>query len=212
VTGGEILHPMIDPDGQAISRATAQYPRPDITPAEFEAFVTELLGAAMSQVGGLSVTLHEKISGVDGTYDFDATVRFELGGLAFLVLVEAKRHTNPIKRELVQVLHQKVQSVGAHKGAMISTAPYQSGALEFAKTHGIALVTVTEGRFTFETRAIGQAPVMSRQEALDRYGTPVFVGHAYSPGSEPGATAVTLVSTEYPEDIAASILGVPPRG
>lgn len=30
---------------------------------------------------------------------------------------------------------------------MIATAPYQRGALEYAKAHGIALATITEGRF-----------------------------------------------------------------
>jgi hypothetical protein len=41
----------------------------------------------------------------------------------FLMLVEAKRHKNPIKRELVQVLHSKLRSVGAHKAAMIAPRP-----------------------------------------------------------------------------------------
>src|SRR5215218_5571353 len=178
---------MSEPDGTTVSRATAHYPLADITPEEFEAFVTELLNAAGSAVDNLTVTLHETVIGVDGTYDFDATVHFELAGMAFLVLVEAKRHKHPIKRELVQILYQKVQSVGAHKGAIISTAPYQSGAVEFAKVHGIALATVTEGRFTFETRAASQAPIMSRKEALERYGLPTFVGHSYGPGTEPGS-------------------------
>jgi hypothetical protein len=200
---------MSEPDDTTVSRATAHYPPADITPEEFEAFVTELLNAAGPAADKLTITLHETVTGVDGTYDFDATVRFELAGMAFLVLVEAKRHKHSIKRELVQILYQKVQSVGAHKGAMISTAPYQSGAVEFAKVHGIALATVTEGRYTFETKANGQAPTMSRKEALERYGLPTFVGHSYGPGAEPGSTAVVLLSPEYPEYIAEQILGIP---
>lgn len=78
--------------------------------------------------------------------------------MAFLVLVEAKRHANPIKRELVQVLHDKRQSVGAQKAAMIATAPYQRGALDYAKTHGITLATVTEGRFIYATRSAYPTP------------------------------------------------------
>jgi hypothetical protein len=201
---------MSEPDDTTVSRATAHYRPADITPEEFEVFVTELLNAAEPAVDGLTVALHESVNGIDGSYDFDATVRFELAGMAFLVLVEAKRHRHPIKRELVQVLHQKVQSVGAHKGAMISTAPYQSGAVEFAKVHGIALATVTEGRFTFETKAAGHAPVMSRQEAFERFRLPTFVGHSYRPGSQPGSTTVTLLSPEYPEYIAEHILGISP--
>jgi hypothetical protein len=149
-----------------VASETARYPPPDITPREFESFVAELLEAVDPLVEGLQVTFHDRIQGVDGLYDFDATVRFGLGGMCFLVVVEAKRHKNPIKRELVQVLHDKRRSVGAHKAAKFATAPYQRGALEYAKTHGIALVTVTEGRFTFETKAVDKPPTMSRQEAV----------------------------------------------
>ncbi len=136
---------MNDPD-DAVARATAHYPPADLTPGEFEAYVTTLFDAL--ELGGavdnLRVQTHEVVRGADGAYDFDATVRYELGGMDFLIVVEAKRHKNPIKRELVQVLHQKLQSVGAHKAVMVSTAPFQQGALDFALVHGIALVTVTE--------------------------------------------------------------------
>ncbi|HEV2891137.1 MAG TPA: restriction endonuclease [Frankiaceae bacterium] len=199
-------------DDESVSRATAHYSPAEISPAEFERFVVELLDAASPNVDGLTVTLHERITGVDGTYDFDATVRFELAGVAFLVLVEAKRHANPIKQELIQVLHQKVQSVGAHKGVMIATAPYQNGALDYAKVHGIALATVTEGRFTYETKALGGNPVMSRQEARDQFGLPTFVAHVYGQGDQPGSTRVTLLSPEYPECVVEEVLGVAVAG
>ncbi len=58
----------------------------------------------------------------------------------FLVLV--KLHRNPIMREVVQVLRDKVQSVSAHKGVLVSSAPFQRGAIEYADAHGIALVHV----------------------------------------------------------------------
>jgi hypothetical protein len=95
---------------------------------KFEEVVAgELLGAAGSEVDDLTVTVHEKIIGADGAYDFDVTVRYRFAGMAFLVVVEAKMHRNPIKRELVQVLHQKIRSVGAHKGVMVATSPYAGG-------------------------------------------------------------------------------------
>lgn len=199
---------MSDQSDEVVARPTAQYPPADITATEFEKFVVELLGATSPLLDNFKVTMHEVVSGVDGKYDFDATIRYELAGMAFLVLVECKRHKNPIKRELVQVLHQKVQSVGAHKGAMFSTAPYQSGALEFAKTHGIALATVTEGRFTFETRSASPPPALSREKAFKNLGLPTFIGHSYSRGDDPNWLRVTALSTECPEDVAEQILGV----
>lgn len=194
-------------DPQDVAFETAYYRQADITAAEFEHFVVELLECVSPSVDALEVKLHDKIQGADGLYDFDATVRFGLGGMRFLVLVEAKRHKNPIKRELVQVLHDKLRSVGANKAAMIATAPYQSGALEYAKRHGIALATVTEGRFAFETKSIDDPPEISRRQATDRFGIPTFVAHAYRQGEAPSSTLVTLLSTQHPHYVAEALLG-----
>jgi hypothetical protein len=187
-------------DPTAPAAITTRYPTPDITPREFEEFVTDVLAAAASRLDAYTVTLQDRVEASDGTYVFDATVRYEQAGFAFLVLVEAKRHKNPIKREVVQTLHQKMQSVGGQKAILVSTSPFQRGALEFAKQHRIALVTVTEGRFTIETKSADAPPVPTR-EAAARLGVPTFVGHAYAAGDTPGSTVVTIVSPEHPEYI-----------
>jgi hypothetical protein len=187
-------------DPTAPAAVTARYPMPDITPREFEEFVADVLAAAAPQLEAYTVTLQDQVEAPDGTYTFDATVRYELAGFAYLVLIEAKRHKNPIKREAVQTLHQKMQSVGGQKAILVSTSPFQSGALEFAKQHGIALVTVTEGRFTIETRSADAPPVPTR-EAAARLGVPTFVGHAYAAGDTPGSTVVIIVSPQHPEHI-----------
>lgn len=192
-----------------VARPTAFYPAAVLSPHEFEAFVADLLDAITPRPEGYQVTVQDRVKGIDGSYTFDATVRYRVAGLDFLVIVEAKRYKNPIKRELVQVLLQKVQSVGGHKGVLISTSPFQRGALEFALQHGIALVTVTEGRFLYETRSRGAKPALSRAQA-DSMGLQPFAGHVYSPGTEPGSTAVTLVATNYPDHVAELLLGIPP--
>jgi hypothetical protein len=149
------------------------------------------------------------VQGTDGVYDFDATVRYTLASMDFLVVVEAKRHAHPIKRSDVQTLHSKIQSVGAHKGVLVSTAPFQKGALAFALVHGIALVKVTEGSFTFETRSSGPAPTLSRDNAPRYFEAPRFVGHCYSQGDEPNSIVCTVV-TGQPEYAARLLLGLQP--
>lgn len=129
------------PDGGETDETTANSLFSGVTPIEFEEHVGRLLRLGWRQIPGAVVRLHDQVVAADGTYDLDATVRYQLGGMNFVIVVEAKRHRNPIKRELVQVLFQKVQSIGAHKGLMISTAPYQKGAIKYAKAHGIALAT-----------------------------------------------------------------------
>ncbi len=200
-----------DADDEVIARPTAHYPAANISPEEFEAFVVELLRSAGSQVEGWTVQMREVVKAADGEYEIDATGRFQVAGMNFLVLVEAKRHANPIKRDLVQVLYQKMLSTGAQKAVMFSTSPFQSGALKFAMSHGIALATVTEGRFTFGTRSFSAPPAMSREAAWEWFGLPTYVAHAYTPGLERGAIAVTLLSADHPEYLATQLLGVPVR-
>jgi hypothetical protein len=183
-------------------------PAADMSPEEFEQFVAEVLRSGSPGLEGFTVEPHEVLRSADGEYDFDATVRFSFLGMDYLTLVEAKRHSNPIKRELVQVLHQKMQSVGAQKVVMISTAPFQRGAIEFAKAHGTALVMVSEGRFTFETRSAAPKPVMSREEAREKYGLPTFVAVCFGPGDKPGWTSITTVDPDDSERIQEAIFGL----
>ncbi|MFD3747998.1 restriction endonuclease [Nocardia sp. NPDC058633] len=174
-----------------------------ITPAEFEAFVADLFEAAMGDpIEDLRVAVQESIQGVDGQYKIDATVRFRLGGMDFLVLVEAKKHTGSIERQVVQVLKDKMHSVGAQKGVVIATAPFQSGAIDYAEMHGIALVTVSEGRFTFESRGAGTDSELTREEARV-LGSPDFVGHVHRANGER-----VLVSSEIPDYIPELLLGI----
>ena len=122
------------------------YPAAEISPAEFEGMVGQILNLAWQGTSQYTVTVHDKITAADGAYDLDATVRSQQGGMEFVTVVEAKRHRHPIRRDLVQVLLQKVRSIGAHKGLMIATTTYQKGAIEYARAHGVALATVTLDR------------------------------------------------------------------
>jgi hypothetical protein len=194
-----------------VSEWLQRYPPADLTPGEFENWVAEVFASVGPELNDLRVEVHERVTGIDGSYDFDATARYRWAGLDFLVLIEAKLHANPIKRELVQALHSKIQSVGAHKGVMFSTARFQRGAMEFAKVHGIALVSVTEGRLTFATRSRTPPPVLSREQAFELFGSPTFVGFCYGPGDTPDSTSVTIISTEHPDYIRRLLLAVPAR-
>ncbi|WP_229635467.1 restriction endonuclease [Pseudomonas syringae] len=74
-------------------------------------------------------------------------------GAELMVLIECKKYRNAVERELVQVLHDKVRSLGAHKGMLFTTSGFQSGAIKYAKAHGIALVSIVDGAATYQTRS-----------------------------------------------------------
>jgi restriction system protein len=117
--------------------------------------VVDFLSDLGRPLESFTVRHQQPVVSPDGTYDIDAVAVFEALGAKFLVLVECKHHKNPIKRELVQVLADKVSSTRAQKGMLFSTAPFQRGALEFAAARGIALVHFTEGGPIFETKSLG---------------------------------------------------------
>lgn len=134
----EVIQPESVPSGMAEATPTS------LSPADFERFAASLFSQAARTVENLRVTVQERVKGSDGAYVIDATVRYRFADMDFLVLVEAKLHHHPIKRDVVQVLHGKVDSLGAHKGVLVATAPFQAGAMEYARVHGIALVHVTD--------------------------------------------------------------------
>jgi hypothetical protein len=196
----------VSEENEALASVVARYEPAEMSPFEFEGFVAGLLGCIAPVVDNLRVTAHERIHGVDGSYDFDATMRYRPSGMDFLVAVEAKHHRNPIKREFVQVLHSKAMSVGAQKAVLIATAPFQSGAIELAKIHGVALVLITEGRFTYETRSATPTPVISREDAWRHFRIPVFVGVHIGAGDSVGPTRFSVIEPGDPERVAEALL------
>jgi hypothetical protein len=68
----------------------------------------------------------------------------------------------------------------------------------FAQPHGIALLTVTEGRYIFETKSADVQPALTRQQAWDHFGLPTYAAHLHTPGENPGTTRVQLVTLAEP--------------
>lgn len=122
-----------------------------VTPEDFERIVVEYL-RSLDDLKDFDVRHRAVMEGPDGEFEIDAVATFEALGAEFVVLVECKHHRNPIKRELVQVLRDKVRSVNAHKGMLCATAPFQKGAIEYALSQSLALVHFVEGGPIYESR------------------------------------------------------------
>ena len=129
-------------------------PNLEITAAEFERLVRDWILKQGGELTSLEVKHDVKVEAYDSTYQIDVLAQFQaFAGAEFIVLIECKKYRNAVERELVQVLHDKVRSVGAHKGMLFTTTGFQSGAIKYAKAHGIALVSIIEGAATYETRS-----------------------------------------------------------
>jgi restriction system protein len=169
-----------------------------LTPDEFEALVTDHLKRLIrtAKLKNSAVNEKELLKGPDGEYEIDVVVRFEALDAEFVVLVECKRHKNPVKRELVQVLYDKRRPLGAHKCMMFSTSGYQSGAIEYASKNGVALIQVTSGSMTTLTRS---------ETGLVPAGTPDFAAWRVLPSDNGHLESLTLLDEDNP-DVLSDVL------
>lgn len=115
-----------------------------ITPTEFEKYCKNiLLGyAEKEKLPNFTITHDTKHRTHDGTYQIDLYATFTAMSVEFKVLCECKQYKNRVNREKVVILADKVKSLGAHKGILLSTSGFQYGAVQYAKEHGIALIQI----------------------------------------------------------------------
>ncbi len=121
---------------------------------DFEVFCLSILKEYSSDLPNSNFEHNVIIKSSDGEYQIDGQISFELMGAKYLTLVECKRYKRFVSREKVQVLYDKIRTIGANKGILMTTSGYQRGALKFAKEHGITLITVVDGKMTYEVRTI----------------------------------------------------------
>ena len=115
-----------------------------ISPVEFEVFCVEVLRsyAAEDHLKDFIIRHNVKKESPDGTYQIDIFASFTALGVEVKCLCECKQYSSPVKRERVELLETRLKSLGMHKGILLSTSGFQSGAIQYAKAHGIALIQV----------------------------------------------------------------------
>lgn len=117
-----------------------------LTPTEFERYCYDILKgyAEEENLKNFTITHDEKITADDGTYQIDIYAEFTALSSTIKVLCECKQYKPRINRDKVVILRDKLNSIGAHKGILLSTSEFQSGAIQYAKVHGIALIKVED--------------------------------------------------------------------
>lgn len=146
----------------------------EITPIEFEKLVKDYFTEIGRTLKKFKAVHDRKIKSDDGEYQIDVYAEFEALNIDIKVLVECKKHKNRIKRETVQILYDKLRATGSHKGIIFSTSGFQSGADKYARKHGIALITVIEGKLTIQTKSAEKTEIS--EEYLKFFDNPKFVG------------------------------------
>jgi restriction system protein len=170
-----------------------------VSPADYEKAVKHMLDCQADRPGSYESKLLETVPGSDGEYVIDVTARFTALGVDFLILVECKCLKRKVARADLQVLLQKIQSTGAQKGLVFSTAGFQIGALEFAKAHGIATIQFTDGAATYFTKSVGSDAAPARPPSW--VNLPDYVGIWIRDNH------YTVISVDRPDSVRAAIHG-----
>jgi len=147
----------------------------EISPTEFEEYCLKILTAyaESEKLKDFSITQNEKIKAADGEYQIDIYAEFVAISAKFKVIVECKRYSRPIEREKVALLADKVRSIGANKGVLISTSGFQSGAVEYAKVHGISLIQIFD-KHIMHIQASASSKIDSRRLEFIKYSSPYY--------------------------------------
>lgn len=141
----------------------------EISPTEFEKQVVEFFNRQNPVPRNIEVLHNQKIESHDGTYQIDVLITFETLGVDFKVLVECKRYKNAIKRETVQLIRDRLVSLGAQKGIIVTASGFQTGAIKYAKEHGIALLRILEGHMIYETKSVNPIKTIPSWIELDDF-------------------------------------------
>lgn len=96
---------------------------------------------ALQLTGIGKLTQHRHFRGKSGhNHQIDIAIEITIAGLDLLVLVECKCYRRSVEVSDVLEFVTRLQDIGAHKGAMVTTVGFQEGAVLLAKAHRIALL------------------------------------------------------------------------
>ncbi|MBI6873436.1 restriction endonuclease [Clostridium aciditolerans] len=116
----------------------------DMSPTDFEKYSLQILLQQVKHLSDCKVQHNKIIEVDDGNYQIDGYIEFKLMGVTYKTIVECKHYKSSIPREKVQILYDKIRACGTNKGILISSSNFQSGAIEYASKHGIALIQLTD--------------------------------------------------------------------
>ena len=127
----------------------------EMTPTEFEKYTIDELKRQFNNIGIQNYSFEHNVikKADDGTYQIDGEIKLTIMGAIIDILVECKLYKSKIKRSQIQVLHEKIKSIGAHKGIFVTTSSFQSGAIKYATKRGIALISIVNGEMRFDVRS-----------------------------------------------------------
>lgn len=110
---------------------------------EYEKFIYEKFKRFF---GNFLVTLDDKIMGEESGIkrQIDVSVKGKINEIDLLYIVQCKDHAKPADIKIIGEFSSVMKDVGAAKGFLICTSGFSSTISQYAKRHGIELLTVED--------------------------------------------------------------------
>jgi hypothetical protein len=112
------------------------------TGREYELLVRDIF-AQLLKLGGVKTSRVDQDVVLDGKtarHQIDVLWAFEVGGIEYLTVVQAKDWASNVTQEKVLAFKSVLDDIpGQPRGVMVTKTGFQSGAEEYAKAHGIML-------------------------------------------------------------------------
>src|SRR4051812_15378062 len=117
-----------------------------MTSTEYELFAKEIYAALLKEQGiTVDVKHNVKIQGRSTSHQIDVYWEYRVAGVLMRVAIECKNYDskkNPVGIGKVRDFFGVLSDIGNISGIMVTKRKYQEGAMKFARTHGINLMTL----------------------------------------------------------------------
>ena len=124
---------------------------------EVEIFVTREMRKAGLDPSALKVRERTRASGKSDDYMVELGCSLRIGDADRYVLIECRNESAPIAATTVEKLHGKVTDAKAHHAMMFSTSGFEPEAIRTARTLGMPLLAVADGKTAFARSPWGMA-------------------------------------------------------
>jgi hypothetical protein len=114
---------------------------------EYELLVREIFQALLDQteVKNTAVLHDVQLQGKTLTHQIDVYWEFEIGGISYRTVIQAKNWNSPVKQgDLLKFRGVLDDLPGQPRGIFVTKTGYQQGAREYAEAHGIELLLLSE--------------------------------------------------------------------
>ena len=128
----------------------------------YELVVQSIFQEILDQDGACTIRVEHdvELQGRTTTHQIDVLWRFEIGGIRYLTLVQAKDWDSRIKKEHVLAFRGVLDDIpGQPRGVLITRNGFQSGARALAEAHGIGLYLLRRVLPKYTTTTLGYVEV-----------------------------------------------------